>query len=304
VVRDEVKFVAIMEENIKGKDKPTILAALAHPDDESFGMGGTLALYAQRGVAVHLICATRGEVGEVEPEMLKGYQSIGDLRENELRCAAEKLGLAGVHFLGYRDSGMTGSENNHDSRALANASVEEVAGKIVHYIRELRPQVVLTFDPVGGYRHPDHIAIHNATVKAFYAAGDPEAYPGDLPPYQPKKLYYHTMPRKLMRWVVRLLPLFGKDPRHWGQNEDIDLVSVVKEDFPVHAWIDYSPVAALKAEASACHASQGGTGFARGPLRWAFRLAAGKDGFMRAYPNPEPGLRERDLFAGVNGSGG
>jgi LmbE family N-acetylglucosaminyl deacetylase len=293
-----------MEENIKGKEKLTILAALAHPDDESFGMGGTLALYAQRGVAVHLICATRGEVGEVEPEMLKGYQSIGDLRENELRCAAEKLGLAGVHFLGYRDSGMTGSENNQDSRSLAKAPIEEVAGKIVHYIRELRPQVVLTFDPVGGYRHPDHIAIHNATVKAFYSAGDPGAYPEDLSPYLPRKLYYHTMPRKLMRWAVRLLPLFGKDPRHWGQNEDIDLVSVVEEDFPVHAWIDYSPVAALKAEASACHASQGGMGFARGPLSWAFRLAAGKDGFMRAYPEPEPGLRERDLFAGVNGSGG
>ena len=86
-----------------------MLAVLAHPDDESFGMGGTLALYARRGVAVHLVCATRGEAGEVDEQLLSGKRSIAELRENELRCAAQKLGLAGVHFLGYRDSGMAGS---------------------------------------------------------------------------------------------------------------------------------------------------------------------------------------------------
>src|SRR3989304_5201223 len=86
-----------------------ILAALAHPDDESFGMGGTLALYAQRGVDVHLVCATRGEAGTVEAEHLEGYASIAERRVAELRCAALRLGLSGVHFLDYRDSGMPGS---------------------------------------------------------------------------------------------------------------------------------------------------------------------------------------------------
>ena len=290
-----------MNKNIENSDKPTLLAVLAHPDDESFGMGGTLALYARRGVAVHLICATRGEVGEVEAERLDGFDSLAELREGELRCAASKLGLAGVHFLDYRDSGMTGSVENRNPLALANAPIEEVAGKVVHFMRRLRPQVVLTFDPIGGYRHPDHVAIHEATQKAFKAAGDPQAYPGNLPPYQPEKLYYHTMPRKIMRWAVRLMPLFGADPHHWGQNGDIDLVSVVQEDFPVHARIDYEQVADRKVAASECHASQGGASFARGPLRWAFRLAAGKDNFMRAYPSPEDGAVERDLFAGLNG---
>jgi LmbE family N-acetylglucosaminyl deacetylase len=78
-------------------------------------------LYARRGVAVHLVCATRGEVGEVDPQHMNGYRSIGDLREDELRCAAGKLGLSGVHFLGYRDSGMTGSPENQHPRALAAA---------------------------------------------------------------------------------------------------------------------------------------------------------------------------------------
>ncbi|MGB5844750.1 MAG: PIG-L family deacetylase, partial [Anaerolineales bacterium] len=127
-------------------NKLTLLAVLAHPDDESFGMGGTLALYAQRGVDVHLICATRGEVGEVAPHFLEGFQSIGELREHELRCAAGNLGLAGVYFLDYRDSGMAGSPENDHPQALAAAPIDEVAAMVTGYIRQLRPQVVLTFD--------------------------------------------------------------------------------------------------------------------------------------------------------------
>jgi LmbE family N-acetylglucosaminyl deacetylase len=279
----------------------TILAVLAHPDDESFGMGGTLALYARRGVSVHLICATRGEVGDVLPHMLEGFDSIGDLREHELRCAAEHLGLAGVHFLGYRDSGMPGSPENSHPEALAAAPLEEVATLVAVLIRKLRPQVVLTFDPIGGYRHPDHIAIQQATVRAFHAAGDPEAFPGGEPPYQPDKLYFHTFSRRFMGLVVRLMPLFGQDPRHFGQNKDIDLVSLAGENFPVHARIDYREVVELKDRASACHASQLGMGPPRGILGWAFRRGTGTETFMRAYPEAHPGLREVDLFSGING---
>lgn len=278
----------------------TLLAVLAHPDDESFGMGGTLALYARRGVAVHLVCATRGEVGDVPPHFLQSYPSIAELREDELRCAAGKLGLAGVHFLGYRDSGMAGSPENQHPEALAAASVDEVAAKVTGFIRRLRPQVVLTFDPIGGYRHPDHIAIQRATVQAFYAAGDPQAYPEQGPPYRPQKLYFHTFPRAWLSWAVRLMPLFGKDPRRFGQNGDIDLLALTNERFPVHARIDYRDVMELKEAASACHASQGGMASASsGLVRLAFRLASGKDLYMRAYPEPRPGTRERDLFAGV-----
>ncbi len=278
----------------------TLLSVLAHPDDETFGMGGTLALYAQRGVSVHLICATRGEAGEVAPHFLEGYQSIGELREDELRCAAGKLGLAGVHFLDYRDSGMPGSPDNQHPQALAAAPIDEVAAKVTGYIRKLRPQVVLTFDPIGGYRHPDHIAIHEATVKAFHAAGDPEQFPEAGAPYRPDKLYFHTFPRGWLTWAVRLMPLFGKDPRRFGQNGDIDLLELTGENFPVHARINYGDVVKIKEDATACHASQGGMGSSGNwAMRLAFRMAAGVDSYTRAFPEPDGGRKESDLFSGI-----
>ena len=280
--------------------KRTLLAVLAHPDDETFGMGGTLALYARRGVDVHLVCATRGEVGEVAPHFLENFQSIGELREHELRCAAENLGLAGVHFLNYRDSGMPGSPDNQHPDALAAAPIAEVAARVTCFIRELQPQVVLTFDPIGGYRHPDHIAIHQATVIAFHAAGDPNQFPDQGPPFQPDKLYFHTFPRGWLSWLVHLMPLFGKDPRRFGQNEDIDLLEIAGQKFPVHARINYKSVIREKEAATACHASQGGMGSSGNLLvRLAFRVAAGQDSYMRAFPEPDGGPRERDLFDGI-----
>src|SRR5512145_1217724 len=103
-----------MAANITGSEtkQPVLLAVLAHPDDETFGTGGTLAFYARRGVKVHLVCATRGESGDVDEEFLRGYKTIAERREHELRCAAGNLGLAGVHFLDYRDSGMPGWPEN------------------------------------------------------------------------------------------------------------------------------------------------------------------------------------------------
>lgn len=283
----------------KPGQKPTILSVLAHPDDESFGMGGTLALYAGRGADVHLVCATRGEVGIVEDHYLDGFESIAERRESELRCAAGILGLSGVHFLDYRDSGMPGSADNLHPQALTAAPVEQVAARIVRSIRQLKPHVVLTFDPIGGYRHPDHIAIHNATVSAFELAGD-ENYPaGGLPPFQPQRLYFHVIPRGYLRWIVRLMPLFGRDPKKYGRNQDIDLVSLSQDDFPVNAVIDFSSVSDLKAQASACHASQGGTAISRGLMGWLRLLRGNKDHFMRAYPSPNGAHKEHDLFEGV-----
>ena len=275
-----------------------LLAVLAHPDDESFGMGGTLALYAQRGAAVHLVCATRGEAGEVDEVYLQGYLSISDLREMELRCAACFLQLSGVRFLDYRDSGMAGDPENSHPRALVNAPIEEVSGRIVQHIRDLRPQVVITHDPIGGYRHPDHIAIHQATVRAFFAAGDPKVYPGDQPPYQPRKLYFHSIPKGFVRWMTRIMPLLGKDPRRFGRNEDIDLLSIAEVHSPTHAVIDYRSASAERIKASACHASQGGARMHTGITGLWQRLSA-SDRFTRAYPPPLTGHIERDLFEGI-----
>jgi N-acetyl-1-D-myo-inositol-2-amino-2-deoxy-alpha-D-glucopyranoside deacetylase len=277
--------------------KRTILAVLAHPDDESFGMGGTLALYASRGADVYLVCATRGEVGTVDPEHLEGFGSTAELRESELRCAAEHLGLKQVYFLDYRDSGMPGSEDNRHPDAQVNHPVEEVAVKVLRYIRELEPDVVLTFDPIGGYRHPDHIHIHNATVLAFDHAADPSYHPEAGAPFRPSALYFHTIPRGLFKTGVQLLRLFGQDPHRWGRNHDIDLVSLAQVDFPVHVRIDYRSVARKKEQASVCHASQGGGQMRRGFVGLIFSIYAGRESFMRAYPPPSSRMRvANDLF--------
>lgn len=277
--------------------KQTILAVLAHPDDESFGMGGTLALYASRGMDVYLVCATRGEAGTVDEEHMRGFSSIAELREGELRCAAGKLGLKDVFFLGYRDSGMPGSEDNHHPEAQVNHPIEEVSARVARYIRQLQPDVVLTFDPIGGYRHPDHIHIHKATVLAFENAADASFHPEAGVPYQPAALYFHTIPRGLFKFGVRLLRLFGKDPSKWGRNGDIDLVSLAEVDFPVHARIDYRIVTERKEQASACHASQGGGQMRRGFVGMFFRMFDGTEMFMRAYPPVLPEFRVvKDLF--------
>jgi len=277
--------------------KLTLLAVLAHPDDESFGMGGTLALYAARGVDVHLVCATRGEVGEVAPELMEGFESIAKRRESELRCAAGVLGLAGVHFLGYRDSGMPGSADNSHPQALAAQPLDEVAAKVVRYIRELKPQIVLTFDPIGGYRHPDHIAIQRATVHAFEQAGNAEFAADSLPTYSPERLYFHKMPNGLLKFAVKFLPLIGKDPHKFGSNGDIDLVPIAEVDFPTHARIDIRPVLKKKEQAGACHASQGGGRMGGGFIRLLMRLFSGTESFMRAIPAGVEGEKvAKDLF--------
>ncbi len=283
------------------ENKRVLLAVLAHPDDETFGTGGTLAVYARQGVDVHLICATRGEVGEMDPKYMRGFNSIAERREAELRCAAELLGLAGVHFLNYRNSGMPGSEDNHHPQALAAQPQSSVAAELVQWMHELQPQVVITFDPIGGYRHPDHIAIQKATVQAFDELVSEDRQNGGKPAYKPQRLFFHTIPRGFLRTMVKLMPLIGRNPRKFGQNGDIDLVSIAEVSYPVHASIDYRSVTAVRDQASACHASQGGGSLTGAGLIGALRKAfMSKEQYMRAYPPAQPKERVvHDLFDGV-----
>lgn len=280
--------------------RPRLLVVMAHPDDESFGVGGTLALYNWCGAITQLICTTGGEAGDVAPEFIERYGSVVACREAELQCAADKLGINKVYMLGYRDSGMAGSADNDHPASLFRASLDEVAARITHIIRIFRPHIVITFDPVGGYRHPDHIATHQATVRAFHAAGNPALYVDSIPSYQPQKLYYQVFPRAFLRIFVRLMPLLGKDPRRFGRNQDVDLTALVKDEFPVHARIDFLPVADQREAAVACHASQISSPTPTQSLfGWLLRLISGGEVFMRAYPPPQAGLYERDLFVGV-----
>lgn len=282
-----------------GNPDKRLLVVFAHPDDESFGPGGTLARYAEDGVEVTLLCATRGEVGSLPPDLQGKVEDVAALREHELRCAANILNLKDVFFLGYRDSGMPGSSDNGHPNALVAAELEEVAGKIEAYIREIKPHVVITFDPIGGYHHPDHIAIQRATVLAFENAAREEGSQNLPPPHQAQKLYFHTFPHRLLRIFVRLLPLFGSNPRQFGRNKDIDLVAITEHTFPIHARINYRSVAEKKQAAAACHRSQQDPG-SSSIFRYVERIFGGVENFMRAYPPAPDTLRESDLFEGVD----
>jgi N-acetyl-1-D-myo-inositol-2-amino-2-deoxy-alpha-D-glucopyranoside deacetylase/mycothiol S-conjugate amidase len=275
----------------------------AHPDDESFGMGATLAQYASAGVRVYYVCSTGGEAGTVDAEYMKGHKTIGELRKAELSCAARALGLAGTYFLGYRDSGMEGAADNSHPDALIMAPLEAVAGRMVRHIRELKPAVVITHDAGGSYGHPDHIATHQAAVRAFSAAGDPLLYPEAGPSFKPAKLYFGVRPLRRLKLLVRLMPLFGKDPRHFGRNGDIDLTRLTSVDYTIDAVVRLNKQAVEdRRRAAACHASQGGGRRRRGFFRileFLENIRGPADYFSRACPPPDPRRREKDLFEGA-----
>lgn len=276
----------------------TILAVLAHPDDESFGLGGTLALYARKGYDTYYLCATRGEAGTVDEKHLNGFKDTAEMRTDELMRAASVLGLKGVFFLGYRDSGMPGTEENKHPDAQINHSLDEVAGRVVKYIRELKPDIVLTHDPIGGYKHPDHIHLNKATKLAFEKADDASFHPEAGAPFKPRALYYQVFPRGYLKWAVRLMPLFGQDPTKFGRNKDVNIKELAKVDFPIHVRLDIGPVADVKFQAGAQHASQGGGQTRRGWFGLFAKFWGKREDYMRAYPVVAEARfrRKSDLF--------
>jgi LmbE family N-acetylglucosaminyl deacetylase len=193
---------------------------------------------------------------------------------------------------------MPGSEDNKHPQALVSQPVEQVAAEIAAYIRRLKADVVITFDPIGGYHHPDHIAMHRATVSGFRIASEPAVVIEGLEAYQPQKLYFQTFPRGLLKVLVGLMRLVGRDPRKFGNNKDVDLLAIAEVNFPTNAIIDYRRVADIRDEASRCHASQGGGSLTAGWFAPIRRIFSSKEIFMRAEPVPN-GRIERDLFEGI-----
>src|SRR5207248_6961158 len=148
-----------------------LVGIFAHPDDEGT-MSGAMLKYSTLDIESGLVCATRGEGGEIADPALATPENLGQVREGEMRAAAQVLGLHSLWFLDYRDSGMAGTLENEDPGSFAQASALDVVSKLVAIIREFRPQVMVTFDETGGYGHPDHIAIYKHTTSAFHAAAD------------------------------------------------------------------------------------------------------------------------------------
>jgi LmbE family N-acetylglucosaminyl deacetylase len=275
--------------------QPKLLVLLAHPDDEAFGIAGTIAQLADRRGYSTLVCATRGEVGEIAHPALATPANLGQVRERELRAAAQAMRLDQLIFLDHRDSGMAGTAANADPRAFANQPAEAVVPRLVGLMRRLQPQVVVTFDPTGGYGHPDHLAIHQHTVAAFHAAGDPARYPDQGAPWQPQRLFYMAIPRSFFAILRNQLVALGEDPSDFDR-----FAENATPDDQIHATVEVTDKFAAKWAAFAAHRTQfGENDLFRRMAPDDLRQITGYEHFVLAWPPPEPGLRLDNLFAGL-----
>ena len=280
-----------------------LLACFAHPDDEAFPIGGSLAAHSSRGVNIRLITATSGEEGEVRSPGLAMPDGLGSLRREELSCSVHTLGLQSHHVLGYRDSGMAGTSANNLPEAFINVPQEEIVEILVREIRTFRPQVVLTFEPGGLYGHPDHIAICKHATKAFHTANDVSIYPEQLieglEPFQPDRLYYSARPQGFRTSMALKLQAAGIDfpmPTIERANDGID-------PDEIHLEVNVSDQLDQKMGSILCHKSQVAPNW---PYNQVPRSVAadilGREHYIRAWPeftNKE--TLTGDFFEGLEG---
>lgn len=234
----------------------SVLAAFAHPDDEGFGFGGTLAMLAARGARITLVCATNGDVGEISDPALAAPENLFVVRQQELRQAMAVTGVDDVRFLGYRDSGMDGTPDNDNPSSLYQAPPDQVVAQMVGIIREVRPNIVFTHDPTGGYGHPDHITIHKRTSQAFEAAGDinilKDRISGDRPAWLPGSLYYTCFPRSNFQRMWQQMLDLGIEPPF--ASHEVENIGSPDED--VTTTMDVSAYLDIKNASLACHRTQ------------------------------------------------
>ncbi|GGS65545.1 1D-myo-inositol 2-acetamido-2-deoxy-alpha-D-glucopyranoside deacetylase [Planobispora rosea] len=290
----------------------------AHPDDETIGTGATMAKYAAEGARVTLVTCTLGEEGEVIPAELAHLtadrdDTLGRHRVGELAAACAALGVTDHRFLGgpgrWRDSGMMGAASNGRPDAFWQADLDEAAGELVKVIREVRPQVLVTYDENGFYGHPDHIQAHRVSRRAFELAADPAFGEGE--PWRVAKFYFTAMTRSSIRQATEAM-------REAGVGfliEDVDDLPYGCADEDVTTEIDAREHVGAKLEAMRAHATQisvdapwfalsnnvgqQALGVEHFILRAGVPGPAGKGAPVEAGGIGEPYDREDDLFAGI-----
>ncbi|WP_137993528.1 N-acetyl-1-D-myo-inositol-2-amino-2-deoxy-alpha-D-glucopyranoside deacetylase [Streptomyces vilmorinianum] len=286
-----------------------LLLVHAHPDDESINNGATMARYAAEGAQVTLVTCTLGEEGEVIPPELAHLapdreDRLGDHRVGELADAMKELGVTDHRFLGgpgrFRDSGMMGVEQNRRENAFWNTDVDTAAPYLVEVIRETRPQVLVTYDPDGGYGHPDHIQAHRVAMRAAELAADASYRPELGPAHAIAKIYWNRVPRPVAEAAFARLRAEGAG---FPGIADVGDVPGVVEESLITAEIDGGTAyAARKTAAMRAHATQIAV---EGPF-FALSNDLGQPIFTTEYyqlvsgtPGAPAGARETDLFAGV-----
>jgi N-acetyl-1-D-myo-inositol-2-amino-2-deoxy-alpha-D-glucopyranoside deacetylase len=291
-----------------------LLLVHAHPDDETINNGATMARYVEEGAGVTLLTCTLGEEGEILVPALAQLAAdqadqLGGYRIAELREAMAALGVTDSRFLGgagrYRDSGMMGTPANEHPRAFWQADLDEAASHAVAVIREVRPQVLVTYDDFGGYGHPDHIQAHRVAMRAADLAADPGFRPDLGPAWTIAKVYWNAMPRTLLQQGIDAMAAAGDTTFFEGVTSADDLPFAVPDDV-VTTEVDGGAFARHKDAAMRAHPTQilvDGPFFALSNnlgLELAavehYRLVRGERG-----PGSGPHGWEDDLFAGLHG---
>jgi mycothiol S-conjugate amidase len=232
-----------------------LLSVHAHPDDESSKGPSTVARYHAEGVHTVLVCCTGGEAGDIlnpamdTPEV---RADIGAVRMAELKAATDIIGYDETVMLGYRDSGMPGTEDNERSDSFAQAPLDEAVGRLVTVIRRERPQVILTYPAdQSEYPHPDHLRVHEISMAAFDAAGRADRFPDAGPPFEPSKLYYSVWPAERFRQIhAKFLELGLESPF------SEERMSRLTRDDPYTTTIDVEGFADVRGRALKAHATQ------------------------------------------------
>ncbi len=278
----------------------TLFMVHAHPDDETIGTGGTLARYASEGVHTVLVCCTRGEEGEIHDATLDAAEAkshLGQIREAELRRAAAALGVGALHFLPYRDSGMAGSLAAARPDSFARASVDDATWRVATLIRETRPQVVVVYDPGGGYGHPDHVKAHQVVVRAIARAiqGD-DGRDG----WTVQKLYYPAIALSALKAANAAMSARGLPPPFDDDDQRFDARQKALPDAALTARIAVAPYRTQVVAALRAHRTQldDDDVLLSLPPDIAARTFA-VESYVRAWTRVAAPEHEDDLFAGL-----
>ena len=211
-------------------------------------------MLADLGATITSVCATNGDVGEISDPSLATPQTLAQVRQEELRLAALVLGVTDVRFLGYRDSGMAGTQDNNHPNSLFQARPDQVVRRLLAVIREVRPNIVITHDPTGGYGHPDHMTTHTRVVRAFAIAGAvrPSQQGSGDQPWTPRSLYYACFPRSVMRRMWQEMRDAGVTPPFASLEEE----SLGSPDGDVTTLVNVGAYVDTKIASLACHRTQ------------------------------------------------
>ena len=278
-----------------------LLSVHAHPDDEASKGAPTVALYKAEGVRSVLVTCTGGEEGDILNPAMDRPEVRADLhgvRLRELEAAADIIGYDEVVLLGYRDSGMPGSEANARPDAFANADLDEAGDRLVEIIRRERPQVILTYpDDQDGYPHPDHLRVHDISIPAWERSGDASYKPELGEPFTPLKLYYSVWSRARVQATHEKYVELGLESPYspeWFERPS--------HDHRITTSIDISDTYEVRGEALKAHATQVDptSPFWFGLPPEIARTIHPYEEFILAFSRVDTELPETDLFAGID----